>query len=80
MAKITIELTDEQAAIIKDEIQKYAEALADDRLNQKKETDRAQLIMVLSAQTDKELADAAAPIIAEEKLKAEEKAKEAEKV
>jgi hypothetical protein len=80
MAKITIELTDEQAAVIKDEIQKYAEALADDRLNQKKETDRAQLIMVLSAQTDKELADAAAPIIAEEKLKAEEKAKEAEKV
>lgn len=78
--KITIELTDAQAAIIKDEIQKYAEALADDRLNQKKETDRAQLIRVLSAQTNKELADAAAPIIAAEKLKAEEKAKEAEKV
>lgn len=71
MAKITIELTDEQAAIIKDEIQKYAEALADDRLNQKKETDRAQLIKVLSAKTDKELADAAAPIIAAEKIKAE---------
>lgn len=80
MAKITIELTDEQAAIIKDEIQKYAEALADDRLNQKKETDRAQLIKVLSAKDDKELAEAAAPIIAAEKAKAEAKAKEEEKV
>lgn len=76
MAKITIELTDEQAAIIKDEIQGYAVTLADDRLAQKKEQERAQLIRVLSAKDDKELAEAAAPIIAAEKIKAE--AKEAE--
>jgi uncharacterized protein with FMN-binding domain len=76
MAKITIELTDAQAEIIKDEIQGYAVALADDRLNQKKENERAQLIKVLSAKDDKELAEAAAPIIAAEKVKAEAKENE----
>lgn len=80
MAKITIELTDAQAEIIKDEIQGYAVTLADDRLAQKKEQERAQLIRVLSAKDDKELAEAAAPIIAAEKAKAEAKAKEEEKV
>lgn len=80
MATITITLSDEQFEVIKNELQGYAVALADDRLNQKKETDRAQLIKVLSAKTTAELAEAAAPIIAVEKLKAEEKAKEAEKV
>lgn len=78
--KITIELTDAQAEIIKDEIQGYAEALANDRLIQKDEKEKSQLIKVLSAKTSAELADAAAPIIAAEKLKADEKAKEAEKV
>ncbi len=76
MAKIIIELTDEQAEIIKDEIQGYAEALANDRLNQKKENERLQLIKVLSAKSTKELEEAAAPIIAAEKAKAEAKEKE----
>lgn len=80
MATITIKLTDEQLEVIKDELQGYAVALADDRLNQKKENERSQLIKVLSAKDDKELAEAAAPVIAAEKLKAEEKAKEEEKV
>ena len=76
MAKITIELTDAQAEIIKDEIQGYAVTLADDRLAQKKEQERVQLIRVLSAKDDKELAEAAAPIIAAEKVKAEAKENE----
>ena len=78
MAKIIIELTDEQAAIIKDEIQGYAEALANDRLLQKAEKKRSELIKLLSAKDDKELAEAAAPIIAAEKAKVE--AKELEEV
>lgn len=73
MATIIIELTDEQAAIIKDELQGYAEALANDRLIRKADDEKAQLIKILSAKTDKELAEAAAPIIAAEKAKLEAK-------
>ncbi|MCE5226686.1 MAG: hypothetical protein LLG05_12620 [Porphyromonadaceae bacterium] len=76
MVKIIIELTDEQAEIIKDEIQGYAEALANDRLIQKAEQKRSELIKVLTAKTEQELAEAAAPIIAAEKVKAEAKEKE----
>lgn len=79
MAKVTVELTDEQAEVMKDVLQHYAEALANDRLNQKRETDRSNLIKVLSAKTDQELAEAAAPIIAAEKAKAGAKEKEKEK-
>jgi hypothetical protein len=54
MADITITLTDEQAEIIKDEIQGYAEALADDRLNQKKEKERSDRINAFIALPDEE--------------------------
>lgn len=81
MAKITIELTDAQADVVKDIIQEYAEALANDRIIRKADRDKTQLIKVLIAKTDKELAEAAAPIIAAEKVKAEAKeAEEPEKV
>lgn len=70
--ELIINLSDEQAAVIKDEIQGYAEALANDRLIQKADRERAQLIKVLSAKTTKELEEAAAPIIAAEKAKIEQ--------
>lgn len=80
MATITITLTDEQLEVIKDELQGYAVALANDRIIQKAEKEKSQLIKVLSAKSQEELAEAAAPIIAAEKAKAEMKAKEEEKV
>ena len=70
-ATLTVTLTDEQAAIIKDELQGYAVALAVDRLNQKKENERSAQIKVLIAKTPAELTAAAAPIIAAEKAKLE---------
>lgn len=76
MADLTVVLTDEQAAVIKDELQGYAEALANDRLIQKADREKTQLIKVLTAKTEQELAKAAAPIIAAEKAKAEAKEQE----
>lgn len=67
---LTITLTDEQAAIIKDEIQAYAEALADDRIIRKADRERSAKILSLSANTDKELSAAIAPLIAAEMAKA----------
>jgi len=69
---ITITLTDEQGAIIKDEIQKYAETLANDRLAQKAEREKTAYMKVLLAKTPEEIKAAAAPIIAAEKAKLEE--------
>jgi hypothetical protein len=52
--ELIITLTDEQAAVIKDEIQGYAEALADDRLAQKKENERAARIKAFIDLPDEE--------------------------
>lgn len=71
--ELTVNLTDAQAEVIKDELQGYAEALANDRLVRKVERARSQKLLVLSAQSDKEIFDAVAPIIAAEKAKLEVK-------
>lgn len=84
MANITINLSNDQFEVVKDILQEYAESLANDRLTRKVEREKSQLIKVLIAKTYKELAEAAAPIIAAEKIKAEakeaEEAEEPEKV
>ena len=69
---ITITLTDEQGAIIKDEIQKYAETLANDRMARRADRENVAYVKVLMAKTPEEIKEAAAPIIAAEKAKLEE--------
>jgi hypothetical protein len=59
--ELTITLTDEQAEIIKDEIQTYAETLANDRLAQKAENEKAERVKAfLSLPTDEQIATIAA--------------------
>jgi hypothetical protein len=69
--ELTITLTDEQGEIIKDEIQGYAEALANDRLIRKADRARSAKILALAANTDKELSEAVAPLVAAEIAKQE---------
>ena len=69
--ELTITLTDEQGEIIKDEIQGYAEALANDRLIRKADRARRAKILALAANTDKELSEAVAPLVAAEIAKQE---------
>jgi hypothetical protein len=52
--KITIELTEEQAAAIESEIQKYAETLANDRIAQAVESKRAERHKLFELLTDAE--------------------------
>ena len=69
--ELTITLTDEQGEIIKDEIQSYAEVLANDRLIRKADRARSAKILALAANTDKELSEAVAPLVAAEIAKQE---------
>jgi len=66
MVDITITLTEEQAEVIKDELQGYAEALANDRIIRKADRERSAKILALSADTDEELSAAIAPLVTAE--------------
>jgi hypothetical protein len=63
---ITITLTDEQYEVIKDELQGYAEALANDRIIRKADRERSAKILALASDTDEELSAAIAPLMAAE--------------
>jgi hypothetical protein len=52
--ELTITLTDEQAAVIKDDAQKYLETLANDRIVRQLNRSRASKILKVSS-TDKDL-------------------------
>jgi len=66
MKNITITLTDAQYDVIKDELQGYAEALANDRIIRKADRARSTKILALAADTDEELSAAIAPLVAAE--------------